>query len=281
MDVILHVGAHRTATTSLQHWLSGHCPSDVTFWGPSYLRAGHHWAGLIRRADLLRVQDMVVGARSARRFARMIAVERARGTRSVIISEENVLGGLQHLWDAGRFYPDARARLQRLGDALGQHITVVALSIRDLHDWWCSLLGLEQLRSGITHNAQHLSQIAADPRGWQSLICDIQAAFAPRPLVVWRHENLAGAPNAQLAAMLGQTAPKVAMAPGTAPWFNAGQYGRYRPFSAAQAAQLIAHDHHDLAWLRSGPPGIQFVDTNVRQPDLCVAEGALAGRIEP
>jgi len=60
MDVILHIGAHRTATTTFQAWMLQNADAlaagGIAYWGPDRTRAGL-FSGLVKRPDLVTPED--------------------------------------------------------------------------------------------------------------------------------------------------------------------------------------------------------------------------------
>ena len=126
MRVIFHLGAHRSATTSLQHYLRLQSPllarRGIGFWGPQRLRNEGLFAGLYAGPSG-RVSEAAV--RAARpRIARALAMARARGMHTLVISEENAIGSVRGNIRAGALYPEVQSRLQGFARALGSPVRV-------------------------------------------------------------------------------------------------------------------------------------------------------------
>jgi hypothetical protein len=195
MDVVLHVGAHRTASTTFQKTLGANraalAEAGVVYWGPKCTRAGllH---GLIGRPA---AQDAGMRAMGVARVARRVrAVERS-GARMLLVSEENVLGSMQAALSGAGFYADARARVAVLAEAFGAHRLTIALAIRAQDAWWRSADGFLAARLGADRAHVLSDRLAAQPRTWRDVIGDVARApersqvVRPR-VVVWPHEAL-------------------------------------------------------------------------------------------
>lgn len=163
-EVVLHLGAHRTGTTSLQ----------------SYLRANR---------ELLRGRG--VACYTPRELRRGTDIE-FDGVACCIVSEENLIGSMRNNMARCTLYSDVGGRLRRHAQLLAQTSTVV-LSIRDLADWWRSaiLFTLYSARQPITvPSPADMARIAARSRGWMQVVEDIHAAVPHARLVVrdfdWR-----------------------------------------------------------------------------------------------
>jgi hypothetical protein len=281
MDVILHIGAHRTGTSSLQAWLMQNeevlADTGTAVWGPERTRAGL-FAGLIKRPDLVNGED----ERAARRAATRIRMEIDRleeaGVQRLIVSEENVMGTMPVCLDHATLYPDLRGRLDRVAEAFGPHLTGVALSVRRSDQWWASVLAVAQARGADAPGARLLDRLAQHPRSWRRVVQVVRSAFG-LPVTVWSFEGLLGAHAAQLRAMapgaglpsglyeqhcVRNAAPRVAAWGQGAP--ATGGNTRYMPFSTRQRGEMTLRYLEDLAWLRSAPPGVVYVEMDAETP---------------
>ncbi|KEO61782.1 hypothetical protein [Thioclava indica] len=283
MEVILHIGAHRTGTTAMQAWLLQNADalaaSGTAYWGPDRTRAGL-FSGLIKRPDLVTPQD----GQNAGRIRMAIAMELDRlsdqGMKRLIISEENVIGAMPQCVDMLTLYPDMAGRIERVARAIGPQLRRVAISIRRYDMWWASVLAVSVARGARVPNARALARLAGHPRGWRQVIGGVWNTLG-LPVSVWSHEGMGADHHAQLGAMLPRAAlpaglyepgrrdnaaPRLAdlhtrlSAAGQAPE-RTGQT-RWIPFEGAQRAAMVAHYLEDLAWLRAAPPGIDWMDVS-------------------
>ncbi len=272
MDVILHVGAHRTASTSFQAYMRAHADrlegQSIGFWGPWRTRDG-------LLADVLARPDSRAAAeRAAGRLRLNLQGSARRGTAVLIISDENIIGTPRACLRAARLYPQAGERMARLNLALGG-VRRITLQIRAPELWWASALAFLLPRGAGVPDAAVLADIAASPRSWRHVIADLSCACPEAELCVTLFEHYAAHPDRLLARMSGALfVPQVE--PGTF-WANRspdldalracladrGQdgalpqgSGRWMPFTPAQAAQLRETYADDLFWLRAGADGL-------------------------
>ncbi|MBS0125201.1 hypothetical protein [Thetidibacter halocola] len=276
MDVILHVGAHRTGTSSLQAYLREHdvalTAQAVGFWGPRRTRVGL-LDGLADRPQT--PADLAAVVRGTGRLRMNLDLSRRRGVQALIISDENMLGSVRRSIAATRPYPDAGERMARLHAAFGG-VTRVVLQVRALDLWWASALAYLLPRGGLLPDPAQLDRIAQATRGWRDVITDIACACPGAQIVVLPFERFAGQPAAQLAAMTGRRGfPKV---PANRFWENRSADlptlrallaergddptrlpsgpGRWMPFDARQTETLREAYADDLFWLRAGAGGL-------------------------
>lgn len=203
MDLALHIGAHRTATTSLQQGLRKAdgilAAAGVAFWGPETMRRpgrGDHARNLRRAATDAAAASAAAAAREA--AARDIAAQAAAGRRLLLISEENLLGTMEGNFAAAALYPNAARNLAAARDLLGRAPDAVFLALRDYAGYWASAYAhCVLLREMPPFDGPAL---AASARGWPEVVADVAAVFPDAHVTVWQHGP--GAAGAALAAML-------------------------------------------------------------------------------
>ena len=273
VEVILHIGAHRTGTTSLQRALNRNrrnlIQNRVAYWGPGVTRSGR-FSGLLRGPGL-------EAGETARRIARdrgVIALElqrlQARGLEALLISEENILGSMGANLRSGLLYPGLAERLGRFRAAFGDRCTRIGLAIRPLDAYWASALAYG-LEAGVARfGAGTAAQLAGQPRNWRQVIADIAGAFPAAELLVWEFDRLKGRPNAQYRLLSGRRGSILGSghahnaSPGRAALrallaergsnaeaarIGTGD-GRFMPFSARQRESLAWRYQQDIDWLR-------------------------------
>lgn len=287
LEVILHLGAHRTATTAFQLWLGANevrlLARGIAVWAPSRTRAGL-FAGLVRPPAQVTAEDRRAARRAALRIRQQIDRLAADGVTRLLVSEENMAGTILGNLARGAAYPEARARLDRFAEAFDGRVQALGLGIRALDDWWASCLAFAMARGRRPPPPEVLDRIARAGAGWRPLIGAAEGAFAPARITVWRAERLAGAPAGQLAALLDAPAP-AGLLPPLPGRINAAQgrdglrailagrgdfavaaairpgAGRWMPFSPPQRQALRRGFEEDLAWLRSGAgAGVTHID---------------------
>lgn len=276
MDIILHLGAHRTASTSFQRYMRASETrlggQGVGFWGPSRTRKGlfHN----VAVAPLPTLVGKRHGARAAGRVMLGCQAAARQGTQTLIVSDENMIGTPRGNLRAGMLYPEIGERMARFHMAFGQNVTRVVLSIRALDTYWASLLAYSLPRGIAVPDAGVLAHLAHSPRAWRDVVTDLACALPGTDIVVTPFERFAGDPD----RLLVQMADKGDAPRGGDYWFNRspdltalrahltergddprclpdGQ-GRWMPFDPAQAAQLRDRTADDLLWLRSGAEGL-------------------------
>lgn len=277
LDVILHVGAHRTGTTSLQSWLMQNSDllarAGIAVWGPDRTRAGL-FAGLTKRPDAITQEDDCLARRSAARIRAELAALAEAGTRQLIVSDENMLGTMPMNIDQATLYPDARARLDRIAEAFDGAVTAVAMAMRSYDDWWASVLEAGRARGIVAPDPALLQRLADHPRGWSRIAETLAEAYPGAQRIVWPFEALVGRHRAQLQALTqGASLPeglyddrrarnaRLRLLPA-----EAAGAARAMPFTPRQRAAMRARYEQDLAWLASGPAGVIMTKTVAVNP---------------
>lgn len=281
MEIILHIGAHRCATTSFQHYLrlnAERLGRDGTgFWGPRRTRAGL-FRGVIPTPGPATRRDPA--RRAAGRIALRLSRSRADGASRLIVSDENMIGSVRENLRLGALYSGVGERMARYGHAFAGQITAVALTIRSPEWYWASALGYAVSRGRGVPGPSALRRLAAAPRSWRDVITDVACAMPGARLIVLPFESFAGRPEAQLTLLTGRPGPH----DHARTWLNATPRlpelralvadaasgalppgdGRWQPFDAAQRAMMRKTYADDLMWLAGGADGLA---TLARDPD--------------
>lgn len=192
-DWRLHLGAHKTATTHLQHTLAAHRDALVADGRdyipyPDFRAAARPWIlpGSWRR----RVWGWpLAGSVAARGFEAALDGLR-RGPETVLLSDEDLLGYSRDLLAAPLY---ARPRALHLVAHLAARAqrTTLFLSIRSLDGLlpsaYAQALKSEPYPAGSLERI--CSEISAAPPSWVDLIARIRTAVPGAELRVWRHED--------------------------------------------------------------------------------------------
>lgn len=280
MKVLLHIGAHRCATTTFQEYMRQNrtqaALSGVGYWGPQVTRSGL-FQGVLPGPQLLPKGDPAKRARG--RIKLKLASERATGYSQLVISDENILGSMRQNLHLGTLYADAGDRLARFGEAFDGELTDLVLNIRALDHYWTSALTYGVARGFPFPTEAMLDRYAKSQRSWRDVITDIAKALPNVNLWVQPFETFGGRPNAQLTSMTRIRAPRaharirLARSPRVeelAAYLMdedaaklADQYGLWRPFNAEQAALLREAYADDIMWLVGGADGLaQIAEDN-------------------
>lgn len=283
MDVILHIGAHRTATTTFQHYLRAQSDwldrADVGFWGPGRTRSGlfHglHAAGYGAGGSPTDGSQPAC-RRAMGRVALNLAQARDRGRAVLLVSDENMAGSVRDNLRSGRLYPGIGARLSRLHAAFGGQVSQVVLTIRSQDLYWTSALAFGVTRGCRVPRTEDLDRIVTAARSWRDVIADVACAMPGARIRALPFEAMGGRPETLLSAMLGRAVPagerrhlnrapdlaalrEIAGADGLPDGLSDGLsagHGRWQPFDAHQAAALRETYQDDLFWLAAGADGL-------------------------
>lgn len=271
MDVILHLGSHRTGTTTFQHFVRNHLAAldskKVDFWGPDRTRRSVV-PGMFHNIPIHK-------RRRADGRVRMLAAKaEARGIDTLLVSDENLLGTCHYCFRKAALYPAVGERLSRLGAAFGGRVARVVLSIRAQDLWWASASALTAARGHKLHGVEKYAQIAQSDRSWRDVITDLSCALPDADIRVMPFETFAGRPERVLQEALDMPfAPDphlrwlnrslplrdlrtVLAEQGTDPTILPRGQGRWQPFTPAQTAELREKYSDDLHWLTAGADGL-------------------------
>jgi len=201
--IVLHLGAHKTASTHLQQALRRSRPALAA-------------AGIVAlvpddlRKDGLRLQDWLglTGEDPAHEQALRAAF--ARPARRLVLSEENLPGMVPGpaLGAEGCLYPQAGARLAKLARVLpaGARVTL-ALALREGAGFLasCHVQGL--MAGRLAPYAQVFGGIDPAALDWAGLAARLLAARPEAELVVWNFADWPAIAPAVARALLGAGAP--------------------------------------------------------------------------
>ncbi len=276
MEITLHLGAHRSASTSFQHYMRKNrarlLASGIGFWGPQQMRKGL-LEGVFPRPGPMPAADQAARARG--RIALAIAKAEEAVIKRLVISDENMIGTPRRNLRDMRLYPGIGERMARYGDALGDQVTCVALSIRAQDAWWASSIAFAVARGAQVPTRTELAHIACSPRSWRDVVTDLACALPQAEILVMPHEAFASVPEQRLSAMLGCTevpraharewlnrAPdlsalrRVLSDRGSDPALLPPGDGAWQPFGREECAAMREAYLDDLFWLRAGADGL-------------------------
>ncbi len=276
MDVILHLGAHRTASTSFQHYMRANIARlerrGVGFWGPLSARdeilTGHISRGTreSREQQIAEAQAQIV--------AHLDQIYE-RGIMHLVVSDENVIGTPYENLHDRQLYGAIGERMARYSQIFGGRISRLVLSIRSQDIYWSSVAALCVKRGQPAICSAAVAALANARRQWRDVITDLACAVPEIEIQVQPYEVFGGMPEQRLMAMTGVTGLPVTHAreklnrapslselrkilkergedPGVLP---AGE-GRWYPFNRDQIMALREAYADDLFWLRAGADGL-------------------------
>ena len=209
--IVLHLGAHKTATTHLQHSLIAHriplWEDGIRTYMPPHLRGDDQ--SLEARFDLP-INRKVTGAGPGAEEVRAGLIGNAR---RLLVSEENFIGVLQTRKGRVRLplYPRARQRLTMLIPVLAPAQGVdLCLAIREPARFLNSAYG-QVLMGGHAITPDVFK--ADNPLGavdWVDVIARLRDTPGVNRLTVWRHEDYRDLFPAIAGVLLGDTPVPVA-----------------------------------------------------------------------
>ena len=286
MDVILHIGAHRCASTSFQHYLRRNSDklagNGIGFWGPRYTRKGL-FRGLTSEA---KTDTRGTANRRGIGRVRLNLSQCEQRYRTLMVSDENVLGSMRENLRSGKLYPNAANRMTRFLPAFDGYVRDVVLNIRSPETYWASVLGYVLMRGGPVPDPDVLDRIARSRRGWREVVKDIADAVPGTRLRILPFEVFAGRPDRQLAAFSPGIPPhrharswvnQTPLLPKLRARAQAEQAaclpegdGRWQPFSREQISMLREQYADDVMWLIAGADGLaSMIDTfTKKEPGL-------------
>lgn len=221
MRLILHIGAHRTGSTLIERMLSALAAARpelaLRVWKPSYLRAIPDFKtapGLFASDGRPKSPD--ANARlldlQADMDDRLKEAERA-GVQTLLISEENICGGMWGNFRKRRFYPGVGPRLRAFATVFGRMPARVALGLREYGAAWNSAYGyLNRAENDLPPRAEVAAIISSRSRGWPALVSAMGDAWPGSDIMLWRQEDLGAV---EVASHLCDLDPALLTDPGT------------------------------------------------------------------
>ncbi|RMH43388.1 MAG: hypothetical protein D6688_09140 [Alphaproteobacteria bacterium] len=286
MGIILHVGAHRTGTTTLQRVARQNearlAARGIAVWGPWRTRKGLLAGAFASGGGRMGGHPV---ERVAGRIALAVEAERRRGMVDIFVSEENLVGTVGRNVASASLYADAAERLLRAARVFGPDVRRVCLGIRRQDCYWASAIASWVKRGGTMPGRATIALIAGRRARWQPLCLALAEAFPDAERIVWTFEAMAALPEVAMGRALGRplgplegmrdrhnAAPDARAlreilgargdtrpVPGLE---EAGRDGRYMPFDRAERRALHDAWTEDIAWLRAGADGaVTYVDS--------------------
>lgn len=212
MDLILHLGAHRTGSTAVDECLranAGPLAAEGTgLWLPRQLRrlpgfdalGGHGGAYLDGNAGAIAAVASV-----RERLGVAWRAEAVEGRKRLLLSEENILGSMRANLRGASFYRTLAARLAVYLAALPVKPLRIGLGLRDYASWWRSSYLACLRRHALPPFAERAPYLARHSRDWVSVVRDLTTACPEAEILVWRQEDLEGRVGAVAAELIGRT----------------------------------------------------------------------------
>ena len=199
---ILHIGAHKTASTHLQKTLEKNRPrlteAGVALFGPAQLReAPFHITKMLRSEEKI-----------AQGALRPVLRRKMGNAERLVITEENLIGGAHHPEhvETGRFYPRAVKRLKRLIKAFALKDIELMLAVRDPCGFFTSAYSQALFGGRLILFDDFLQGRDVTAMQWSELVRRLTTLPKVERVTVWTYEDYAQSLPEILTRMVGPTA---------------------------------------------------------------------------
>ncbi|WP_226621729.1 hypothetical protein [Alloyangia pacifica] len=188
--IYLHLGLHRTGTGAFQQFLAANLPrlGDCGLHAAFSNRDGAGGETLRLRLPPPRHFGTEEMRRHGRQLARRLRRAGLNRHPAVLISEENLIGGLNAVISK-RPYPAAGPRLAFLRAHLDAPVRRVVLVLRSYEAQAISVYRKRLEFRALQPFEDYARDIWPAPRGWPELVADIRAALEPEEILLLRHED--------------------------------------------------------------------------------------------
>ena len=282
MDVILHLGAHRTGSTTFQSYMrrshSELSSSKVGYWGPQRTRQGL-FAGIVPSPSVTFPDKGQ--ARAVGRVQMQMARTAQSGVWKLLVSDENMIGTVRHNLRKRVLYPGIGERMAHFAQAFDGRLKRVVLNIRSHDLFWASSIAYGVARGHRVLSPKGIENIANAKRTWRDVITDLACAVPDTEIRVLPFERYQGNPAQMLAKCLDEAAPintgdewlnrapnlsalRTILAErgdieGLCALGSQERAQRWIPFDQTQNAQLREAYADDMHWLISGADGLAIL----------------------
>lgn len=208
MEIVLHLGVHKTASTYLQTLLEKnivplerHC---IGYAHPKTLRP------LFARAPRKQHATQRAMRKNARAWALQQVIETARDLqrKRLIISEEQLLGSIRALFSGRGLYRDVARELRCVVSALDGQPVNLLLAVRSYDTFFISAYG--QVLTGwkyLPFSQKLRTDLLQEPRGWPDIVADIMRVLPTgSTLKIWQYERFRLEETDILQAFVGDAA---------------------------------------------------------------------------
>ena len=184
--VVLHIGAHKTASTHFQALCSANRDllraSGCAWFGPDTLR---------HALKLPALHDSHMVMRWRGRHLRRALQGEIRAGQHLLVSDENMLGSPRPpaMVAGAQLYPGAEMRLAATCVALGLQGVTLALCIRNPLDWLVSGWGHQFLAGRPVSFERFCAGLSPLDLCWSEMVGRVLALEPVRHVVLWRHED--------------------------------------------------------------------------------------------
>lgn len=196
--IILHVGAHRTATKRFQRLLNANIDEfsevGIEIASHEYSNAGKYppvYQFLLpllhrsRRSDEPWNYSLVHRIGCHLRSKKHLRGAIAQGTNGVIVSEETILGDMFPLLAYGEFYEHAGRRVSQTIDVVGETPSTIVLGIRSYDQLYASIYAFCSGLYVLPDFEIIKSQLFEIERGWNDVVRDLLEHTSVNSILIW------------------------------------------------------------------------------------------------
>lgn len=208
VDVVVHFGAHKTATTFLQKYLKN-ASVDLRRKGVGYLSLDVCRATVMPYISKSSKLSGMMGNVNPGAMWHSIAevsesvVASGEALRRLVISDENLAGPALAILNKSVLYPAASSRLRILVNQFPDVRVKLMVSIRDYADFipsvYCELLRRQKLAPLSKMLDRHRNIVLS----WPKYLGEIAAALPECDVLYWSYEDFIGSPADVVEAMTG------------------------------------------------------------------------------
>ncbi len=190
--LVLHLGAHKTATTFLQDTLRHHetalAADGVRLVLPRQTRRVLSLVSPNPGKDRPAREDALSSNR-AKLGKALSALASEPETKRIVMSEEGLIGAPRQIVTDAKLYPDIETRLQSLPEALNHPNVTILFAVRDYGQFFSSCF-TTVLRRGARFDPASVAArlLRADPN-WQDVLRAIRARLPRAALRIWQYER--------------------------------------------------------------------------------------------
>lgn len=204
--IILHLGAHRTASTHVQGVLAKN---------QALLAAAGIGAPCQEDIKTALTKPInVFPAPAQAGYALLLKRSGCEGRKTVVISDENLLGFLNNIFSHGEFYPDTAHNMAELKAFLPVSPAKIVIAIRPYASFFASAYGRWLAPKRMVLPRAVLSELVLGvARGWPDVLVEVAAAFPESELRISEYSPDPRFGHSQLKAILGPLADDLVFNP--------------------------------------------------------------------
>ncbi|KPQ07259.1 MAG: hypothetical protein HLUCCA12_05465 [Rhodobacteraceae bacterium HLUCCA12] len=213
MQIILHIGAHKTASTHLQLALA-HRRGALGRGGTALFLPGDLRKDGLRLQNYLGLEPSAASAAEHGAQIRAAFATAARWADRLVVSDENILGALYNpgVFREGTLYAHAGARLALLAATLPDGPVTVALALRNPAGYLTSVYSQWLMSGRVMPFDRFLGAVDPAALRWSGLVERLIDAMPGLRLAVWRYEDYPAVAPAVLRGLLSEGASLVRLA---------------------------------------------------------------------